>query len=135
MIRDKLRLAEIKKMKKNGMTNEQIADLYKLSHQRISQLLAKIGNEEKLKEMAVLREIGWTLPMIGKKYGMDKRRVSEWLSKYNFPRRKCIYCGKWFVPTSAIRHYDSIMHKRAMLAAHRRYHKQEEASDDTTRED
>lgn len=121
MVRDKERLKEIRQMKADGWSNAEIADHYNRSLSRINQLLLVVDDEAKLQEMADLRETGWTLADIGKKYDMNIRRVSEWLSQYEFPRRKCVYCGKWFVPTSAIRNYDSWQHKRLFLAALGRY--------------
>ena len=134
-INQKKIIKQAKLLRASGKTYEEIADELCLSSQRIHQLISQVQDEAQLKEMAVLREVGWTLARIGKHFDMDKRRVSEWLSQHEFPRRKCIYCGKWFTPTSAIRYYDSIMHKRAMLAAHRRYHKREEANDGNTGND
>lgn len=121
MIRDKQRLKDIKQMKADGMSNDQIATHYDRSRTRIDQLLLKVDDEAKLQEMADLRDSGWKLGKLAKHFNMDIRRVSEWLSQYEFPRRKCIYCGAWFVPTSAIRDYDSYQHKRLFLAALGRY--------------
>lgn len=122
-IRDKERLKEIRQMKADGMSNDAIASHFDRSRARIDQLLLVVDDEAKLQEMADLREAGWKLKDLAAKFDKDVRRVSEWLSQYEFPRRKCIYCGKWFVPTSADRDYDSYKHRRLMEAALGRHHK------------
>ncbi len=76
----------------------------------------------RLKRMMDMKESGLTLEAIGKEFGITKQAVSSQLKKGIdiHKSRRCLYCGKPFVPRSTIREWCSPDHKRKWQTRERR---------------